>query len=266
MADLSIDSQGPRIRALYLREKELRDSKKTRLLLDIPKPPDVKFLCQKRKETDKKMRVKIVQVIPPLDPANTEQINKLISYIERDFIAPILGEAMVLFKGELAKVMKGDCMVTGKAYKALIRFSYKLSMDLKDLYNIKGNFHETTDKALDVMLQKLNCIYYKPPKETPEAEAVPETEVETETENEVETEVETVETEAETEAVVETENIKFLGNDSCNDSVEDDSRLIKFIGVDFDSDDEVAELFGEMNVNSDDADDDSDRDEIFFDF
>jgi hypothetical protein len=254
MADLSIDSQGPRIRALYLREKQLRDSKKTQLLLDIPKPPVVKFMCQKRKETDKKMRVKIVQVTPPLDPANTEQINKIISYIERDFIAPILGEAMVLFKCELAKVMKGDCKVTGSAYRALIRFSYKLSMNLGDLYNIKGNFHETTDKALDAMLQKLNRIYYKPPKETV---AVAET-------GAVAGAVAEAVAETVAEAVAET-TVKFLGTDSCSDSseVEDESRLIKFIGVALDSDDDVAELFGEMNVNSGD---DSDRDETFFDF
>lgn len=186
MVDLSIEAQGARMKALYIREKEIKDSRKTRMLDEIPDPPNIKFMCKKRKETTKKMPSKVLEVVPPLDPGNTENIARIILYIERDYISPLLGEAMVLFKGQLAKVMKGGCKINGKEYKALIRFSYKLSMNLGDIYNIKGEFHETTDNALKAMFEKLNRLYYKPPPVHPVPKALGEEEQEQEQEQDSE--------------------------------------------------------------------------------
>lgn len=160
--DLSTEAQGKRIRSLYRKEIELKNSRKTMMLSEIPSPPDIRFSFTKHKKTDKKMNSKSVKVEPPVNPENVDKINKIILYIEKDFIEPILKESMSLFRAQIKEVLKGNCKKDGKEYKALVRFSYKLSMNLEDIYNIKGDFHETTDEKLKSTFERLNKLYYAP--------------------------------------------------------------------------------------------------------
>lgn len=157
--DNSTEVQGLRMRNLYLQEKQLKKSRKTIMLTEIPKPVVIKFKFIK--SNTKKIQSKNVEVVPATNPLYIDKINEIIAYVENAFIEPILKDTMLLFKGQVDEVLKGGCKKDGKEYRALVRFSYKLSMNLGDIYNIKGEFHETGDEKLRITLENLNKLYYK---------------------------------------------------------------------------------------------------------
>lgn len=154
--DMSLEAQGQRIRKVYQEEIDKKNNRKTKMLMEIPKEPDMKIVF--KKPTVKKTKRDKICIIPPKNQKNIEKIKKTVEFVEENFIGPLLGDRMPLFLDTIENVRNGK--EKEKAYKALHIFSKKIKIDFSDIYNIKFcDFHETVDLKMRQLFAKINKLY-----------------------------------------------------------------------------------------------------------
>lgn len=147
-----MEALGKLMRESFANEEAIRKSKRIVLLEEPPVLGTIIFNFKNMKQKkDKKFSIVKIK-----NEKNLPKVNKIVKYIEDEFIKLTLSDTMDLYKDCVHKTIT---LHDQQAYKTLQRFSNQTKIDLGKIYNIKGEFHETEDDMMKGVLEKLSKLY-----------------------------------------------------------------------------------------------------------